>query len=47
MKKAVFRMLARINRALLPSYIYRDLTRLSTWDKLLIAYRYWVTIRAL
>jgi hypothetical protein len=46
MKKA-FKMLARLNKVLLPRYSKRDITRLSRLDKALIAYRYWVTIHAL
>jgi hypothetical protein len=42
-----FRVLAKINRAILPRYSQRDITRLSKMDKLLVAYRYWVTLHAL
>ncbi len=45
--KALFRSLARVNRALLPKQWHRDLTRLSKTRKLLVAYRYWVTRNAL
>lgn len=47
MNKNIFRILARINRWLLPSMARRDLTRLSKWQKALVAYRYWVTLHAL
>ena len=47
MQKKLFRLLARINRALLPKQWDRDLSRLSTPRKLLAAYRYWVTRNAL
>jgi hypothetical protein len=47
MKKTVFRMLARMNKILLPRVSKKDLTRLTKWDKLLVAYRYWVTTNAL
>ena len=47
MKKKIFRLLARINQHVLPSYGERDLSRLSKLDKLIIAYRYYVTKNAL
>ncbi|MCC6839546.1 MAG: hypothetical protein IT230_05245 [Flavobacteriales bacterium] len=46
-RKQGFRLLARLNRALLPKQWHRDLTRLSTPRKLLAAYRFWVTRNAL
>jgi hypothetical protein len=47
MKKTLFHLLARVNRALLPKQWDRDLSRLSTARKLLVAYRYWVTRNSL
>lgn len=47
MRKTLFRLLARINRAALPKQWDRDLSRLSKCRKLLVAYRYWVTRNAL
>jgi hypothetical protein len=47
MSKKIFKLLARINRVLLPRYSKRDITRLSTTAKLIVAYRYWVTKNAL
>jgi hypothetical protein len=47
MKKTMFRVLAAVNRAILPSMGKRDLTRLSKLQKALVAYRYWVTTNAL
>lgn len=47
MRKHLFRLLARMNRALLPKQWDRDLSRLSSARKLLAAYRYWVTRNAL
>lgn len=43
MRKSFFRTLAVINRAVLPKLWNKDLLRLSKWQKLLVAYRYWVT----
>ncbi len=47
MRKNLFRLLARVNRAVLPKQWDRDLARLSGTRKLLAAYRYWVTRNAL
>jgi len=45
--KVCFRLLALINRIILPKYSKRDLTRLSKIDKAIVAWRYWVTTRSL
>ncbi|MEJ7643981.1 MAG: hypothetical protein WKF87_05275 [Chryseolinea sp.] len=47
MKRHFFRLLAKLNRNILPSYSKRDLSKLSKFDKALVAYRYWVTTHAL
>ena len=47
LKKKAFKILARINKVLLPKFSRRDLTKLSKIDKALVAYRYWVTTNAL
>ncbi|HOP42702.1 MAG: SsrA-binding protein [Flavobacteriales bacterium] len=47
MRKQLFRLLARLNKALLPTLWQRDLARLKRWEKALAAYRYWVTRNAL
>ena len=46
-KARFFRLLARINRVILPSYRNKDLSVLSKTDKLIIGWRYWVLLRAL
>jgi len=46
-RKNIFKLLARINKVVLPRYSKRDLTKLSNIDKALVAYRYWVTTHAL
>jgi len=46
MKKVIFRILATLNRFILPRYSKRDLSKLSKIDQALIAYRYWVTKNA-
>jgi hypothetical protein len=45
--KQLFKILAKINKVLLPRYSQRDITKLSKIDKALVAYRYWVTTNAL
>jgi hypothetical protein len=47
MKRTFFRLLARINRLVLPRFSKKELTKLKKWEQALIAYRYWVTINAL
>lgn len=46
-RKPLFRLLARINKAVLPRMWDRDLRRLSRAQKIIIAWRYWVTRNAL
>ena len=45
--KSFFKILAKINRVILPRYSKRDINALSKFDKALVAYRYWVTIHAI
>ncbi|MBK9147151.1 MAG: hypothetical protein IPM12_04920 [Flavobacteriales bacterium] len=47
MKKQLFRMLAKLNKALLPKMWDKDLLRLTKTQKLIIAWRIWVTKNAL
>ena len=47
MKKSLFKLLAKLNRLVLPRYSGRDLTRLSKMDQAIIAFRYWVTKNSL
>lgn len=47
MKKSVFKILASLNKVLLPRISKRDLNRLSKFEKAVVAYRYWVTINSL
>lgn len=47
MKKIVFKVLAKINKLIMPRFSQRDITRLSKFEKALVAYRYWVTLNAL
>ncbi|HMG89092.1 MAG TPA: hypothetical protein VK589_03500 [Chryseolinea sp.] len=47
MKKSFFKLLAKLNKRILPRHSRKDITRLSKIDKALVAYRYWVTLHAL
>ena len=45
----MFKILAKINQLVLPSLTKQklDVTKAKNWQKALIAYRYYVTVRAL
>lgn len=47
MEKIVFKVLAKINKVIMPRFSQRDITQLSKFEKALVAYRYWVTLNAL
>jgi hypothetical protein len=47
MKKSLFKVLATLNKWVLPQYSKRDLSKLSKFDQVLIAFRYWVTKNSL
>jgi len=43
----IFPILAKLNKVILPSYSRKDLTKLNSIDKAIIAYRLWVTKKVL
>jgi len=45
--KKLFKILAKINKILLPSMINKDISKLNTYQKIIIAYRYWITKNSL
>jgi hypothetical protein len=47
MKRSFFKILAFINKIALPRYSKTDITKLSKIAKVIVAYRYWVTINSL
>lgn len=47
MRRALFRLLARLNKALLPKMWHKDLLRLTKLQKLIVAWRIWVTKNSL
>ena len=46
MKKIAFKLLAKFNKAVLPKYYKRDLSKLKKWEKAIVGYKYWVTTNA-
>ena len=47
LSKTAFRLLARVNKAVLPRYRKKDLNKLSKLDQAIIAYRYYITKNSL
>lgn len=46
-KKYIFKVLAIINKVVLPSLISKDLSKLKGYEKLIFGYRYWITKNSL
>ena len=46
-RRLIFKVLARINKLLIPTMLHKDLNKLKVSDRVLIAYRYWVTKNSL
>lgn len=47
MKQTFFKILARINKVILPSLYKKDPMKLTTFQKAVLGYRYWVLTKAL
>lgn len=47
MQKVLFKILSSINRAVIPSFARKDLTRLTKFQQAIVAYRLWVTKNSL
>lgn len=45
--KNLFKVLASVNKVILPRYSKKDITKLSKFEKAIVAYRYWITLNAL
>ena len=45
--KLFFKVLAKVNKFIIPTMLHKDLSRLNSLEKLVIAYRYWVTKNSL
>ena len=46
-KRMIFKVLAKVNKLLLPRYSKRDLNKLNKLDLAIIGYRYFITKNAL
>lgn len=46
MKKGLFKVLAKINKIILPSLYKKDPSKLTNIQKAILGYRYWVTTNA-
>lgn len=46
-RKYAFKLLSFLNKKLLPSLYKKDITKLKGYEKLLLAYKYWVTKNSL
>ena len=46
-KQYIFKVLAIINKVILPSLIAKDLTKLKRYERLILGFRYWVTKNSL
>jgi len=47
MKKQVFKFLTKLNKVILPSLYKKDPNKLTTFQKAILGYRYWVLTKAL
>lgn len=47
MKKQLFKILVRLNKALLPSLYKKDPMKLTTLQKAILGYRYWALTHSL
>ena len=46
-KQLFFKVLAKVNKLIIPTMMQKDFSNLKPSDKLIIAYRYWVTKNSL
>lgn len=47
MKKQLFRLLNKLNKLFLPSYYQKDPMKLTTMQKAILGFRYWVLTNSL
>jgi len=47
MRRAVFKILVKINKAILPSLYKKDPFKLTPFQKAILGYRYWVLTQSL
>ena len=46
-RKYLFKISAKINKIIFPSLYKKDITRLSNYEKVILAYRFWITKNSL
>lgn len=46
-KKYIFRILAVINKLIMPKLYKKDINRLKNYEKVILGYRYWITKNSL
>ena len=46
-KRIIFKILAKINKEILPSLYKKDISKLKSYEKVILGYRYWVTRNSL
>lgn len=46
-RKSLFKVLAIINKIIMPSLVTKDLAKLKSHEKLILGYRFWVTKNSL
>ncbi len=46
-RKLFFKILAKVNKLLIPSLYKKDIGRLKSYEKVILGYRYWVTKNSL
>ncbi len=47
MKKALFKFLNKVNKRLLPRLYKKDPSRLKPWERIILAYKYYILTRSL
>lgn len=47
MKTTMFKLLVKLNKALLPSYYQKDPMKLTTFQKAVLGFRYWALTNSL
>jgi hypothetical protein len=46
-RKLFFKILAKVNRLIIPSLYKKDIGKLKSYEKVILGYRYWVTKNSL
>ena len=46
-RKLFFKMLAKVNKLVIPSLYKKDIGKLKSYEKVILGYRYWVTKNSL